>query len=246
MLLGYFTVAIHEDLPRDDGSLARIKAAHVWRIGMDISDPPFASEPDHVPVGLDADLAHALAARLGVNVQIVPLGYDGLYDALTVGGVDGIISALTIDPLRTRDVQYSPPYFDDGLVLVVLPSTPITTMADLDGKQIAVEYGSLADQEAQHWQRRLHQLTEFTLPTDAEALAAVRAGRADAALTDQVTARLAIRAQPGLTVNAMFVTHQPYVVAVRRTSDRLAEAITAALRDMQADGTLTQIVDRWL
>jgi polar amino acid transport system substrate-binding protein len=250
VLIGWFCIHIHYDLPRDDGTLARIQAAHVWRIGMDISDPPFASEPDHTPIGFDVDLAHALGDRLGVTIQIVPLGYDGLYDALTVGGVDGVISALTVDPLRLRDVQYSLPYFDDGLVLVVSSQTAMTaggiTMNDLDGKRIATEAGSEADQEAQRWQRRLHILTELTYPTANAALDAVRANEAEAGLTDDVTARLAIRTKPGLTISAQFVTHQPYSVAVRYTSRSLIDSINTDLAEMQADGTLDRLITRWL
>ncbi len=215
---------------------------------MDISDPPFASEPDgKTPTGLDVDLANALAAELGTHVQIVPLSYDGLYDALKVGAVDGLISALPIDLSRTADVIYSPVYFDNGLVLTAPGAGSLPQqMADLDGKRVAVEYGSLADETARLWQRRLHSLDEQLCQTADEALDAARSGQSDAALTDAVTARLYIRSHGGLMLHSDYVTSEPYAVAVRKSSFMLADALGHALDQMQANGTLQHIIDPWL
>jgi ABC-type amino acid transport substrate-binding protein len=245
VLLALLTYDAHRDLPRDDGTLARIQKTGVWRIGMDISDPPFASEPDGVPIGLDVDFANALGERLGVHVQIQPLGYDGLYDALKTGTVDGLISALSIDPGRYSDVIYSAPYFDNGIVIAARDNGLIR-MADLDGRRVAVEYGSTADETARLWQRRLHQLNEQLSQTGDGALDAARTGQADAALTDAVTARLYLKTHSGLTISPVSVTSDPYAVAVRNNSFFLAGAVNAALDAMRADGTLDALVVHWL
>ena len=245
LLLALLTYDAHRDLPRDDGLLAHIQQTGVWRIGMDISDPPFASEPAAVPVGLDVDLANALGERLGVRVQIQPLGYDGLYDALKTGDVDGLISALSIDPAHFGDVIYSAPYFDNGIVIVAQDSA-LVQMADLDGRRVAVEYGSTADETARLWQRRLHQLNEQLSQTADEALEAVRTGTVDAALTDAVTARLYFNTHTGLRLSPVYVTSDPYAVAVRNNSLFLAGAINSALDKMRTDGTLNALIDRWL
>ena len=55
-----------------------------------------------------------IADALGVNAQFVTTGYDALYDALTVGRADIIISALYPDPSRTAAFAYSTPYFNGG------------------------------------------------------------------------------------------------------------------------------------
>lgn len=235
----------HRDLPRDDGTLAHIQQTGIWRIGMDISDPPFASEPAGTPVGLDVDFANVLGQRLGVRIQIQPLGYDGLYDALKTGTVDGLISALSIDPAYFGDVFYSIPYFDNGIVIVTQDDS-IQRMADLDGKHVAVEYGSTADETVRLWQRRLHQLPEELFQTANDALDAVRMGKADVALADAVTARLYLITHPGLNIRPLYVTSDPYAVAVRNSSLFLVGAVNAALDAMRSDGTLDAIINRWL
>jgi polar amino acid transport system substrate-binding protein len=79
-----------------------------------------------------------------------------------------------------------------------------------------------------------------------EAMDAVRQGKADAALTDWVTARLYLRTHRGLSISPDRVTDDVYALAVRLSSYDLAGVINAALNDMERDGTLEAIVRRWL
>ena len=245
LLLGMFIYDIHHGAIHDNTYTA-IKQSKIWRVGIDISDPPFASEPDgHTLVGFDIDLAHALADRLGVQLQIQALGYDGLYDALKVGTSDSLISALSINPAYYGDVIYSAPYFDNGVV-IASANAQFQTMTDLDGKRVAVEYGSTADEAVRLWSRRLHRIDVQHYPAAEAALDAVRTGQADAVLSDAVTTRLYIRAHGGLTMGTDQVTSDPYAVAVRIDSPFLAAAINNALDAMRSDGTLAAIIARWL
>src|SRR5687768_15103924 len=68
---------------RDDGTLAEIRRRGTLRVGLDASFPPFEMmNADNQIVGLDVDIATALASALGVELEIVNIGFDGLYDAL--------------------------------------------------------------------------------------------------------------------------------------------------------------------
>ncbi|RME44796.1 MAG: amino acid ABC transporter substrate-binding protein, partial [Caldilineae bacterium] len=99
--------------------LAAVQRRGVLRVGLDPSFPPFETlDAGGQVIGLDADIARAIAADLGVQVEFVPIAFDGLYDALQVGRVDVLLSGLPVDPTRTRDVAYSRPYFNAGQMLV--------------------------------------------------------------------------------------------------------------------------------
>ena len=245
VLLALLIEDVHHGVAYDDTYRA-VQQSKIWRVGIDISNPPFASEPDgQTLAGLDIDLAHALADRLGVRLQVVALGYDGLYDALKVGSADSLISALSVNPAYYGDVIYSSAYFDNGLVIASRAGT-VQQMADLEGRRVAVEYGAAADELLRLWARRLHHIDILHYPTAAAALDAARSGQADAALVDMITARLYLRATLGLTFSAQQTTADPYAVAVRRDSPFLAAAINAALETMRADGSLEAIIRRWL
>jgi len=287
-----------------DETWGRVRETGVLRVGMDASFPPFESiAADGALIGLDVDLARELGRRLGVEVQFVAnLPYDGLYDALAVGRVDAVISALVVNPARMADFAYSTPYFDAGQVLVVRDcreqrggatkagtadaadtdpdartdaadrrrsgtdarSTSATSamsaasIADLAGHTLAVELGARGDQEARKWARRLRALTVTPYQTAAEALTAVARGAADGALVDHVSALAAVQAHTdvgecvtgpedtGLRILGEPIVEEPYAVAVQRESERLLQAIDKAVAEMEADGTMNELVARWL
>lgn len=216
------------------------------RVGIDTSYPPFGLDADGQLSGLDVDLARAVAAELGVPLRFVPLGYDGLYDALLADQADALFSALRFDPLRLGRVLYTISYFDAGQVLVAPPGAGITTLHDLDGRRLAVEFGTAGDQEARAWQRRLHTLDILPYEWAADALHAVQAGAADAALVDAVAARLWLREHDGLAIAPEYVTYDPYTVAVAGNNSRLWEAINEALTTLLQNGTADDIIARWL
>lgn len=234
---------------RPDDTWRHVSESGVLRVGMDASFPPFEYiAPDGTPAGFDVELAQELGRRLGVEVQIIAnIPYDGLYDALAVGRVDAVISALVVNPQRMADFAYSLSYFDAGQVLVVPLSSgaEIRDMADLAGRRLAVEFGSSGDMEARRWKRRVSELELVHYDTAAEALEALVKGEVDAALVDHVSA-LEGCSGDGLLIVGKPVVSMPYAVAVRRESGSLLRAINEALARMQADGTLESLTDRWL
>jgi ABC-type amino acid transport substrate-binding protein len=234
---------------RPDDAWERVLETGALRVGMDASFPPFEFiVADGTLSGFDVELAQELGRRLGVEAQFVTnLPYDGLYDALAVGRVDVLISALVINPERMADFAYSASYFDAGQVLVVREGeTGVAGVADLSGRALAVEFGSQGDMEARKWARRLPGLVVAPYETAAEALAAVAAGEADGALVDHVSALAEIGTGSGLVVVGDPVVAQPYAVGVRQESVYLLRAINDALAEMEADGTMEALVAEWM
>jgi polar amino acid transport system substrate-binding protein len=124
-------------------------------VGLDASFPPFETlDTNGQIVGLDVDIARAIAADLGVEAELVNIGFDGLYDALLARRVDVIISGLPYDPRWTEDVAYTRTYFNAGQVLVARADDPtIKSVEDLVGRTVAVEWGSQAEMEARRLQK---------------------------------------------------------------------------------------------
>ncbi len=150
--------------PRDDGSLAEIRRRGALRVGLDASFPPFETiDSGGQIIGLDVDIARTVAADLGVRVELVNIGFDGLYDALLARRVDLVISGLPYDPLRTQDVAYTANYFNAGQVLVTrADNQAIHSVEDLAGRTVAVEWGSQAEMEAR---RLMQELAADILPS---------------------------------------------------------------------------------
>jgi ABC-type amino acid transport substrate-binding protein len=232
----------------DPDALTRIKESGVLRVAMDPSLEPFEFvDSTGNPAGLDVDLARQIGARLGVDVKFVTTGYDGLYDTLTVGNADVIISALYPDPDLTHSFAFSPPYLQTGEMLVVREASDVKGVIDLAGRKVIVVYGTQAHLLAQQWQQTLNPPPEL-LPGDAPEtiLGVLAAGYADAVLIDNISAQIYMRNLPGLRIIGSPVNDSPYVIATRLEDSALAEGIGAILAEMRTDGTLDALLDRWL
>ncbi|MCA9930823.1 MAG: amino acid ABC transporter substrate-binding protein [Anaerolineales bacterium] len=232
---------------QEDETWAHIQETGVLRVGLDPTYPPFENADAPDLQGIDIDLAHALANELGVQVEFVLFGYDGLYDALATNQVDVLLSALVIVPERMRDFAYSEPYFNAGEVLIVRENEAnIREMADMNGRSLAVELGAQGHVEATSWERKLPNLTVLPYNTQDEALTAVVTGTADAALIDAISGRLFLRSTFGLKRITPAVTVEPFSVVVRIENAQLLENIDTALTNLQNNGKLEEIIAHWL
>lgn len=252
--LAVFSVAAAWSIARavvggTDATWARIQETGIWRVGMDPSFPPFESLDSSTqrPVGLDVDLADAIAARWGVRVEIVSLGFDELVDAVAAHRVDSALSALPVFEYRTKEVSFSTPYVEAGVFLVAPAGSAITGKADLAGRRLAAEWGSTGDAQARLLQGELGGDLELVLRESPDAaMEAVLDGQADAAAVDAVSLALFAKGEAMLRPAGGPLHSDPYVIVVPVDAPKLLAAINGALADVEGDGTLAQIRARWL
>lgn len=218
-----------------------------WRVGLDPSFPPFETlDAAGQPVGFDLDLARAIAAIWGVEVQVEAIGFDGLVDAVQVGRLHSAISALPYQPERTQDVAFSPSYFEAGLVMVTPANgSALSTLDELAGRRLAVEWGSEGDVQARLLRRRFPDLTLLPQDTPQAALLAVAEGQADAALVDRVSALQFMAGDARIALASPVVVSDPYVIVLPRRAPELQRQVADALATLRADGTLDSLTARW-
>jgi polar amino acid transport system substrate-binding protein len=244
-LILLLTALLYFFWPRDDGTLAEIRRRGTLRVGLDASFPPFESinEAGQI-VGIDVDIAQAIAADLGVELELVNIGFDGLYDALLARRVDLVISGLPYDPRWTQDVAYTINYFNAGQMLVTQATAlTMTAVEDVAGQTVAVEWGSQADMEGRRLARELPGLTLLRRATAEEALAALLAGEAGAAIVDAVSGAAAF--PKGLRI-VTYLSDEWYAAAVHIESQELLAAVNQSLTDLAESGELAKIQARWL
>lgn len=216
------------------------------RVAVDVGFRPFAGQDAGGNLeGYDIDLARAVAARLGLQVEFVPTGYDALYDTLTSGRADLIASALPYAPEQGFRARFSSVYFDAGQRLVVRDESAIAGAADLAGSTVGAALGSDADALA----RRMAAGNTFTLRSSydepAPALADLRAGNLDAVIVDAVTALAAVQATPGLRI-AEPLTYEPLVLGMPRPAFQLEAEVNRALDGLRREGFFDALDERWM
>ncbi|MDF1514072.1 MAG: ABC transporter substrate-binding protein, partial [Anaerolineae bacterium] len=227
--------------------LARVQAAGVLRVAVDPSFTPFETVTEQGQLaGFDIDLAQNIAFALGVDVHFVTTNYDALYDALTVGRADIIISALYPDPSRTSSFTYSTSYFNAGDVLLVSKNSSVAGLETLGGQRVACIYGTAGHMAVLKMQ---HTLTPkpivITANTPHTLTNALAVGNVDAVILDHVTALAAEAGTPAIHILPVIITDEPYVVAARIEDETLMNAIDTILTQMHADGSMQHLIDKW-
>ncbi|MFN8379231.1 MAG: ABC transporter substrate-binding protein [Anaerolineae bacterium] len=216
------------------------------RVAIDPSNPPFAFPDGDGFAGIEPEFARAIGARLGISVRLIPQGFDGLYDAVRADQADMALAALVINPARTRDVHYSPAYFNAGMVLVVNGDQPPASTAEGFRGKLALAYGSDEQTEAERWLRRVVPFAIEPYETREYALDAVRLGDADVALVDSITAGRYRSAHTEWLSSTLEVTVVPYAAALRTDRPALTAAVERVMVDLMTDGTLDTILSRYL
>lgn len=239
-------ILLRQGGPSVDRTWLQMQERGTWRVGMDPSFPPFETlDAQGAPVGYDVDLARALAAEWGLEAQIVAIGYDSLLDALRVDRVDAVVSAFPFDARMTKEIHYSPPYFEAGVRLVVDADTAIESVEELAGRAVAVEWGSRGDAIARRLQREGITLERLPFQSSQEALDALLAGAGDALLLDGVSLRLAQGEGEQVRAVGPPLDADPYVIAVSIKAHRLQAALYEALATLEQEKELELLENRW-
>ncbi len=240
---------------QDSDAWPRIQQTGILRVGLDPTYPPFESGDVPPLEGFDIDLANAIAANLNLTAEFVYFGYDGLYDALQTEQVDVLISALVIQPERTRDFAYSDPYFNAGQILIAPEEANLTTIDSLNNHTLAVELGSEGHVLATTYQRQLPDLTVIPYNSPDEAMMAVATQEADAVLIDSISGRLFLKNIPTELFTPTIdsdklkitpITEEPFAFVTRIEDRVLLEKLNQSLNRLKQNGTLQTIDQRWL
>ena len=232
--------------PRDRTWQA-MQSRGTWRVGLDPSFPPFEMlDANGQIVGFDVALAQDLAALWGLEVELVPIGFDSLLDAVRTGQVDSVVSAYPYDPRLTRDVRFSAPYFEAGIRLAIRNDSSLQNVEELTEHTVAVEWGSMGDMVGRRLQRTQPLLELAQFPTPDEAVQGLLADPTiDALLVDNVTLRQAQATGAQLHAIGPALESNPYVIMMGRTASELHQQVEQGLATLQAQDTLEVLADEW-
>lgn len=228
----------------------RIQTGGVFTIATDASYPPFSAVDEFGNLfGFEIDLAEEIGRRWGVRVAFENIAYDALLGTLISRRDDAVISAFVPQPGRTQEISFTRSYFVGGTVAVRRADALGPLAGDIEqwvaGKTLTVEYGAGGDALARRWARRVAGLTVLPKPTASEALMAVEANEAEAALVDAISAYDFLIGHPSLALAGSPLEPEPYTIAVRAQSRVLFQQLEAALQAMEEDGTLPALRVKW-
>ena len=227
-------------------TLADVQDAGKLTIATSPDFPPFENlAEDGSVVGIEIDILNLVCAELGVELDIQQMDFDSVLPGVQTGKYDLGASGISVTPEREENTLFTVPYCLAAQAIVVLKDSPITCKADLDGKTVAVQTGTTAEEFCMG---AGYTVNAYTANTDAQQ--ALLTGKVDAWIIDDLTAADMVKiynADNGetLVVLSEALTTEPYAFAFMKGSDDLAEAVNESINKLLADGTIADIFAKY-
>ena len=243
-----FTAMAEEAAASGDSSLSDVLEKGYFIMGLDDSFPPMGFRDENGELaGFDVELAQALAAEMGIEVQLQPIDWKAKELELDGGNIDVIWNGYTITPERLEAVLMSDPYMKNEQVVVVPADSDIKTLADLAGKKVAVQDGSSAQDAIAADEELAASLGEqVDFRDNVTALMDVSSGQTDALAVDSVVANYYLAQRPGeFVVLEETLAPEEYGIGFRKADQALHDAFAAALKQMRDDGTAAELSTKW-
>ena len=224
-----------------------VKSKGTLTVAADATYPPneFIKPGTKTVIGMDADLANALASVMGLKANVTNATFDSIIPGLAAGKYDLGMSSFTDTKEREKTVDFVT-YFNAGTSFYTKAQggPAINTLADLCNHKVAVEKGTTQQTDAQA-QAKKCKVTVLVFPDQNGANLALSSGRADVGMADSpVAAYIAKQSSGQFKVVGQTYGEAPYGIAIPKKSG-LQKPVQAALKKLIAGGQYKAILDKW-
>lgn len=204
--------------------------------------PPYEYHENDTIVGIDADIARAVAEQMGMELEIQDMAFDSLIPAIQSGKADFAAAGMTVNEDRLKNVDFTDTYAQAAQVIIVTKDSPIASPDDLTGKKIGVQTGTTGDIYADDVENA--EVQRFN--KGMEAVMALNQGKIDAVIIDREPAKVFVKENEGLKILDEAFTEEEYAIAVKKGNDELKEKINDALANLKESGKLDEIVAKYI
>lgn len=205
--------------------------------------PPYEMTDDNGNVvGIDADIAAAIAEKLGLELVIDDMDFDAALLAVQQGKSDMVMAGVSVDPEREAVMDFSTSYAT-GVQVVIVKEGSDVTLDNLGEQLIGTQRGTTGeiyctdDYGADH---------VAAYDNGISAVQALMNEQVDCVVIDQAPALEFVAANPGLTILETEYANEDYAIGVNKGNTALLDAINNALAELTADGTIQSILDSYI
>ena len=206
--------------------------------------PPYEMTADDGSFeGIDIEVAAAIADKLGLELQVDDMDFDAALLAAQNGKSDMVMAGVTVTDERQKVMDFSDTYAEGIQSIIVPEGSDIASVDDLAGKTIGTQRGTTG------YIYCTDDFGEDSVVAYDNGLTAVQAlnnGQVDAVVIDNAPAKEFVAANTGLKILDTAYAQEDYAIGVAKGNTALLDAINGALEELQADGTLQSIVDKYI
>lgn len=212
--------------------------------------PPYEYVEGEDVVGIDVDIAQAIADKLGMELKVDNMNFDSIIPAIT-SGKDAIGAAgMTVTDERKKNVDFTDSYATGVQVVIVREDSKITDVKDLTTKgadnTIGVQLGTTGDIycTSDIQDKGFGKVQQFN--KGADAVQALVSGKIDCVVIDNQPAKEFVKANKGLKILDTEYVTEDYAIAVAKDNTELKDKINGALNELKAEGTIQKILDKYI
>ena len=224
---------------------------NVFIVGFDRGYPPYGFKDTETGefTGFDLDLAKEVCDRNGWTFQAEPIDWDAKDALVNQGNITCIWNGFTYEG-RENDYSFTDMYMLNAQVIVVKADSGINSLADLAGKTVMTQVDSAAlevlDGDEKSLQDTFAGGKVETIGDYNNAFMQLESGMVDAVACDLSIAQYQMAAKPGIfKMLDEQLSSEHYAVAFKKGNDGLADQVTATLMEMDADGTVKEICEKY-
>ena len=213
-------------------------------MGTNATFPPYEYVDDNNKiVGIDAEIAQAIADKLGKKLEIKDMEFDSLIPAVKSNSIDVVLAGMTVTDERKQSVDFSDSYSKGVQVIIVKEGSDIKSADDLKGKKIGVQAGTTGDAYCtdDFGQENVKQFSNGSL-----AVAALANGQVDCVVIDNEPAKNYVAANTGLKILDTEYVTEDYAIAVSKDNPDLLKKINTALKELKEAGKIDEIVGKYI
>ena len=235
-----------EEAASSDAEAAELTTVTAGKLTMSTNAafPPYEMTTDSGDFeGIDIEVAGAIAEKLGLELQVDDMDFDAALLAAQNGKSDMVMAGVTVTDERLKVMDFSDTYAEGIQSIIVPEDSDIATADDLSGKAIGTQRGTTG------YLYCTDDFGEENVIAYDDGLTAVQAlnnGQVDAVVIDNAPAQEFVAANPGLKILDTAYAQEDYAIGVAKGNTQLLDAINGALEELQADGTLQAIVDKYI
>jgi len=211
--------------------------------------PPYEFWEGSEIVGIDAEIAAAIADKLGLTLQIDDMDFGAIIASVTAGRADIAMAGLTVTEERKESVNFSTSYARGIQVVIVDEGSPITSVDDLyeiGGFDIGVQESTTGDLYTTWFLEDEGLATIHRFRRGADAVQSLVIGRVDCVVIDNEPAKAFVAMNPGLSILDTEFEIEDYAIAMSKDNPGLLAAVDGALNALIADGTVQRIIDKYI
>lgn len=228
----------------EDAEITTVEAGEL-HMATNAAFPPYEMTDDAGGFeGIDVEIATAIAEKLGLELVVDDMDFSSVIAAVQSGKADIAMAGLTVNEERKKNIDFTDSYATGVQVIIVPEGSEIASVDDLSSdiligcQEATTGYIYCSDDYGED------AVVAYT--NGATAVQALLAGKVDCIVIDSEPAKQFVEANEGLSILDTEYVTEDYAIGISKENTALLEAVNGALNELIENGTVQEIIDKYI